>query len=376
MSFFNLKHFIILSRSCVTADRNQQQNLTRKIMPALRILHFVGSPYDEFYCGLSSRYAEGCLENTANVTALNDFQIAFITPDGQWRFPRSLSSEDIAVAKPISLPDAIHFIIGQSIDLVIPHMYCRPGMTHYRALLDVLKIPYIGNTSDVMAITAHKSKTKAIVATAGVKVPFGELLRQGDHPTIPPPVVVKPASADNSLGVSLVRKTGEYDTALKAAFEHADEVMVEAFIEPGREVRCSILVKDGQLIALPLEEYLVDAQDRPIRTYAVKFPELDADGKFIGYPEDDIRKHWIVASNDPITEKVQQVAKKCHLALGCRHYSLFEFRIDPKGEVWFLEAGLFCSFGGGGGISGAADAAGIPIDDLLMMMIQETLKTV
>lgn len=345
-------------------------------MPSIRILHLVGSAYDDFYCGLSYRYAEGGLENTANIVLLRDFLIAFVTPDGQWRFPQSLTAENIAVAKPMFLADAIQFIVAQKIDLVIPHMYCIPGMTHYRALFDLLKIPYIGNTSDVMAITAHKGKTKAIVAAAGVKVPFGELLRLGDVPTISPPVIVKPASCDNSLGVSLVRNVTEYDAALRKAFEHTDEVLVETFIEPGREVRCSILVKDGQLIALPLEEYLVNAHDRPIRGYAEKFPELDDDGKFIGYPDDDIQKHWMVDSNDPIIEKVQQVAKKCHQALGCRHYSLFEFRIDPHGEPWFLEAGLFCSFGSGGGISRMAETAGISLDDLLMMMIKESLHRI
>ena len=163
-------------------------------------------------------------------------------------------------------------------------------MTHYRSLFDLLKIAYIGNTADAMAITAHKGKAKAIVAAAGVKVPPGELLRQGDLPTIEPPVVVKPANADNSVGMSLVKETSEYESALKKAFEHADEVLVEKFIKPGREVRCAIIVKDGDLIALPLEEYWIDPHQRPIRTFTDKFPELDADGKFLGWPEDDNQK--------------------------------------------------------------------------------------
>ena len=77
-----------------------------------------------------------------------------------------------------------------------------------------------------MALTAHKSRTKAVVAAAGVKVPAGELLRRGDVPTIPLPVVVKPVSADNSLGISLVRNMKDYTVALENAFEHADEVLV------------------------------------------------------------------------------------------------------------------------------------------------------
>jgi hypothetical protein len=38
---------------------------------------------------------------------------------------------------------------------------------------------------------------------------------------------------------------------------------------------------------------LVDPHQRSIRTYAEKFPELDGEGKFIGYPEDDIRNRGV-----------------------------------------------------------------------------------
>ncbi|NJM74173.1 MAG: D-alanine--D-alanine ligase [Scytonema sp. RU_4_4] len=339
-------------------------------MSVLRILHLVGSADNDFYCDLSRLYAQDCLTATVDPSRY-DFVIAYITPDRHWRFPRSLSREDIAVAKPIPLFDAIQFITTQNIDLMLPHMFCIPGMSHYRALFDLLKIPYIGNTPDVTAITTHKARAKAIVEAAGVKVPCGELLRQGDVPTIIPPAVVKPASSDNSLGVVLVKEATDYDAALKKAFEYASEVIVEAFIELGREVRCGIIVKDGELVGLPLEEYLVDPHEKPIRNYADKLQQTD-DGNLRLTAKDNI-KAWIVDPNDPITQKVQQVAKECHKALGCRHYSLFDFRIDPKGQPWFLEAGLYCSFSPKSVISSMAKVGGIPLDELLMTAINETL---
>ena len=338
-------------------------------MSKLRILHLVGSAQNDFYCNLSRLYAQDCLTGIAD-QLLYDFEIAYITPDLLWRFPPSLSSEDIAVTKPIPLFEAIEFLTTQNIDLVLPQMFCIPGMTHYRSLLDLLKIPYIGNTPDIMAITAHKARAKAIVAAAGVKVPRGELLRTGDIPTIKPPAVVKPASSDNSLGVTLVKDATEYETALKIAFEYAEEVIVEEYIELGREVRCGIIVKDGELVGLPLEEYLVNSH-KPIRKYVDKLQQGD-DGNLRFAAKDNI-KSWIVNNQDPATEKVQAVAKKCHQALGCRHYSLFDFRIDPNGEPWFLEAGLYCSFAPKSVISSMAKAAGIPLNELLIIAINETL---
>jgi D-alanine-D-alanine ligase len=338
-------------------------------MSKLRILHLVGSAQNDFYCNLSRLYAQDCLTGIAD-QLLYDFEIAYITPDLLWRFPPSLSSEDIAITKPMSLFKAIEFLTARNIDLVLPQMFCIPGMTHYRSLLDLLKIPYIGNTPDIMAITAHKARAKAIVAAAGVKVPRGEILRSGDIPTIKPPAVVKPASSDNSLGVTLVKDATEYETALKTGFEYAKEVIVEEYIELGREVRCGIIVKDGELVGLPLEEYLVNSH-KPIRNYADKLQQGD-DGNLYLTAKDNI-KAWIVNTHDPITQKVQEVAKKCHQALGCRHYSLFDFRIDPNGEPWFLEAGLYCSFAPKSVISSMAKATGIPLNELLIIAINETL---
>lgn len=340
-------------------------------MSSFRILQLVGSVESQFYANLSKLYAQDCIEV---ISTLNEYEvvIAYLTPDGQWRFPQSLSPEDINQSQPMTIIDAIKFISEQNIQLALPQMFCLRGMTDYRALLDLLNIPYIGNSPDVMAITTNKAKTKAIVAAAGVKVPLGELLRRGDRPTIKPPAVIKPFNSANSKGVVLVRDITEYESALETAFKYANEVIVEEFIELGREVRCGILVKDNELLGLPLEEYLLDSENSPIRSYKDKLKET-ADGN-LGFAAKDNKKSWIVDPNDPITERVQVVAQKCHQALGCSHYSLFDFRIDPNGQPWFIEAGLYCSFSPKSVISSMAKAMGISLPELLKMMIANTLK--
>ena len=346
-------------------------------MSVLRVLHLVGSAVDEFYCDLSRLYAENCLEFTAN-SALYEFHIAYVSPVSealkearQWRFPTSLSREDLALAEPMSLAEAVQVLTALKIDVMLPQMFCVPGMTYYRALFDLLNIPYVGNTSDVMALTANKAKAKAVVAAAGVSVPEGELLRAGDTPKIPPPAVLKPVDADNSLGVVLVKDPSDYDSALKTAFGYSDEVLVESFIELGREVRCGIIVRDGQLVCLPLEEYLMDKDERPIRSYEDKLKRDETGG--LTMVAKDNNKSWIVDPSDPITERVWEAAKKCHVALGCRHYSLFDFRIDPSGKPWFLEAGLYCSFARTSVISAMVKASGTSLDTLFQTMLNNAL---
>ncbi len=341
-------------------------------MAILRVLHLVGSAVDDFYCDLSRFYAADCLEATAN-PALYEFHIAYITPDRLWRFPASLDAESIDLAIPMSLAEAIEVLTKLNLDVMVPQMFCIPGMTTYRDLFDLLNIPYVGNSADVMALTANKVKTKAIVAAAGVKVPYAELIRPGNTPQILPPVVLKPVNADNSLGVVFVKNASEYDTALRSASANTEEVMVEEFIELGREVRCGIIERDGELVCLPLEEYLMDKIDRPIRSYADKLARAE-DGSLTAVAKGNA-KSWIVDPSDPVTAKVWEAAKKCHIALGCRHYSLFDFRIDPNGQPWFLEAGLYCSFAKMSVISTMAKSHGIPLDRLFQSMLAHAIPS-
>jgi D-alanine-D-alanine ligase len=344
----------------------------------LRVLHLVGSAVSEFYGDLSRLYAQDCLESTAN-PALYEFSIAYIAPDRQWRFPADLSREAIDSASPMSVVEAVQTLMALQIDVMVPQMFCIPGMTYYRALFDLLDIPYLGNTPDVMALTANKAKARSIVAAAGVNVPPGELLRIGNQPslaepvriTIEPPAVIKPVNADNSLGVALVRNRADYKAAIETAFGYADEVLVETFIELGREVRCGILVRDGELICLPLEEYRMDRALQPIRRYENKLGQNQNGDLYMVAKEGT--KSWIVDLDDPITARVWDAAKKCHIALGCRHYSLFDFRIDPSGQPWFLEAGLYCSFARTSVISMMAKAADIPLEKLFQIALNNSL---
>jgi D-alanine-D-alanine ligase len=339
-------------------------------MSKLRVLHLVGSALSNFYAELSCLYAQDCLKNTANPDRY-EFQIAYISPDKTWRFPTSLSQAEIAATPSVSLAQAIQVLLDLHIDVMVPQMFCVPGMTQYRHLFDLLNIPYVGNPAALMALVADKAKTRAIVAAAGVDVPPGEVLRAGEYPTIDFPVVIKPIDTDNSIGVALVRDAANWDIALETGLNHGERVLVEKFIELGREVRCGIIARAGKLVCLPLEEYALDANTRPIRSYTDKLKQND-DGD-LDFAAKDSSKSWIVDPSDPITDRVWAMAKKCHVALGCRHYSLFDFRIDPQGNPWFLEAGLYCSFAETSVLSAMAKASEISLETFFQDMLQDTI---
>lgn len=324
------------------------------------VLHLVGSAVDEFHAELSRLYAGACLEALADRTD-QDVHLAYVSPDGSWRFPADLSGNSLRSAVRMSITEALTHLSFLGIDVVIPQMFCPPGMTTYRALFDALGIRYLGNRPDVMALGADKAKTRAVVAAAGVAVPAGEVLRRGERSQLSLPVVVKPVAADNSVGVSLVRDPAEFDVALDSATAHNGAALVETYVELGREVRCGIIVSDGELICLPLEEYAVHSDTKPIRDQEDKLARNDGGELYL--VAKNTSRAWIV-DDDELTERVWAAARLCHRALGCRHYSLFDFRIDPDGTPWFLEAGLYCSYAPTSVLAVMAAAVGLDVGDL------------
>ena len=347
------------------------------------ILHLVGSPTDEFFCELSLLYARDCLSATADSDRYR-FLIAYVTPDGCWRFPTSLQPEEIANAPAFTMSAAIDFLTAQSIDAALPQMFCLAGMTTYRSLLNLLKIPYIGNLSGQMALTADKAKTKAIVAAAGVAVPQGEFLHHRNQlPTITPPAIVKPNAGDNSVGITLVEQFEDYEAALEAAFSVFSEessvhssvassgVVVEAFIPLGREVRCGVVMHKGELICLPLQEYRLDAETKPIRLHQDKLKRNAEDD--LDFAAKTSAHAWMLPMDDPAVLPTWEAAKKCHIALGCRHYSLYDFRIDAEGKPWFIEAGLYCSFSPKSVLVSMMEAYGISLPDFFQASVEAAM---
>ena len=127
----------------------------------------------------------------------------------------------------------------------------------------------------------------------------------------------------------------------------------------GREVRCGTLVREGEVVALPLEEYALDE----VRTAEDKVAPADDGG--LRLMAKGAERSWIVPADDPVVPAVQDAARRAHVALGCRHYGLFDLRVDPDGRPWFLEASLYCSFARQSVLCVMAAAAGLDVPALL-----------
>ena len=353
----------------------------------IKVLHLTGSPESQFFADLSLLYASGCLESASDPDRYES-TIAYASPDGQWCFPKSLSSDAIGNADSMTFARAMQQLESFEIDAIIPQMFCHAGMTHFRSLSDLLDVPMVGNPASVMAVAADKVLTRSVVSAAAVRVPEATVLRrdqlQGHGGSVAPlesqlldlveklPLIVKPALTDNSVGVRRATNETELRTAINEAFMHCNTVLVEQYIPLGREVRCGVIERCGELICLPLQEYRMEGDSAFIRATSSKLTQTD-DGSL-----DLTSKHnpqsWIVDVDDPLTRRVGDAARICHQSLGCRDYSLFDFRIDCDGQPWFLEAGLYCSFSPSSILVAMAEAADTPLrklfDDLVAQAIE------
>ncbi|MBF4160266.1 D-alanine--D-alanine ligase family protein [Nocardioides acrostichi] len=327
------------------------------------VLHIAGSPTSHAFADLSRLYARAALATLRERTP-HRHEVIWVDPDGSWRPVADLEPGTLAVAPQLSLLEGLAHVADLAPDAALPQLFCRAGMTTVRAVLEAIGVPIVGNDAVTMSLGADKDRARALVAAEGVAVPEATLLRPGDEAvpgTAMSPVVVKPADADNSDGVTLVRSGGDLAGAVARARRHATghagaRVLVERYVPLGREVRCGVLEIDGELVTLPLEEYAVDETSKPVRDRADK---LRGSGADLALVAKDAEHAWVVDPADPVTAPVHAAALACYRALGCRHYGLFDFRVDPEGRPWFLEAGLYCSFSPSSVLVVMAAAAGI-----------------
>eukprot|EP00441_Pelagodinium_beii_P042455 CAMPEP_0197649446 /NCGR_PEP_ID=MMETSP1338-20131121/28369_1 /TAXON_ID=43686 ORGANISM="Pelagodinium beii, Strain RCC1491" /NCGR_SAMPLE_ID=MMETSP1338 /ASSEMBLY_ACC=CAM_ASM_000754 /LENGTH=315 /DNA_ID=CAMNT_0043223631 /DNA_START=1 /DNA_END=948 /DNA_ORIENTATION=- len=229
---------------------------------------------------------------------------------------------------------------------MVPHMFCVEGMTRFRSLFDLLEIPFLGNHDYTVWPATDKAVTKQLLEANNVSVPRGELLQKGknERPTsVRVPLVVKPCNEDNSRGITLVRKEEDLAAALDYAFSFDPRVVVDEYIA-GREVRAACIEEeDGSLTVLPKIEYFL----KDIRTSAHKL-QTDSSGKLssnaiIAAKKDGDRQCPADLSPE-LHARIDAMVKEAHHVLKCRHYSLYDIRVDAEEQPYILEAALFCSF--------------------------------
>ena len=127
---------------------------------------------------------------------------------------------------------------------------------------DMIGIPYNTSTAAITSLTFQKFHCNRYLSTFGINVAEAVLIKRGDHinqqeilKTVGLPCFVKPTDAGSSFGVSKVKEENQLLDAVNHAFEHGEEVIIEAFIS-GRELTNGVYRNEEGIQILPITEII------------------------------------------------------------------------------------------------------------------------
>ena len=217
-----------------------------------------------------------------------------------------------------------------------------------QGLLELAGVPYTGSDALGSALAMDKDVAKRLFLAAGVPTPrwlMAPATPEDIDGQLGYPVIVKPNGQGSTVGLSLVTEPATLADAIDLAAGFGGPVMLERYI-PGRELTVGILDDT----ALAVGEIIPATGD--IFDYTAKYQAEAAQEIF---PAD-------LGESD--TERVQALALMAHRALKLASYSRVDFRLDPDGGLWCLEANTLPGLTAGSLLPKSAAAVGISFPEL------------
>jgi D-alanine-D-alanine ligase len=230
-----------------------------------------------------------------------------------------------------------------------------------QGILEYLAIPYTHSGVLASALAMNKEQAKKVAKAAGIAVAESKVASrfaiQNKHP-MKPPYVVKPVNEGSSFGVVIVHEGQSHPPQVigSSDWKYGETVMVERYIH-GRELTCAVM---GD-VALGVCEIIPTGHSF-----------YDYDSKYVAGGS----KHEIPAKISPnIYQKIQTLALKAHLAIGCRGVSRSDFRYDDRhsenGEIVWLEINTQPGMTPTSLVPEIAAQAGHSFGDLLSWMVED-----
>jgi D-alanine-D-alanine ligase len=204
---------------------------------------------------------------------------------------------------------------GAPIDVVVLALHGRLGEDgQVQGLLEVMGIPYTGSGVLSSALAMNKVYAKKVFRQHNLPTPTGYVVT-GDEVAAAPhlhtalgfPCIVKPASSGSSMGVSLVERADQLESAVVLACQFGGEALVERFVQ-GRDV--SVAVLDDEVLGSC--------------EVAHEGPRFDSGAKPPHFSRTQVAN-------------LEQLALAATRALGCRGASLVDFVVPDVGNEVVLE---------------------------------------
>ena len=222
------------------------------------------------------------------------------------------------------------------LDAAFPVLHGKNGEDGtVQGLLELAGIPVVGCGVLPSAVCMDKDVAHRLAAAAGIDVPpsavfYGweelSLLAQRTA-GLAYPLFVKPARAGSSFGITRIEGPEDLESAVRAALEHDDKVVIEQSI-PGFEVGCAVL--GTQVLT------------------AGRVDEIELAAGFFDYTEKynliTSKIHMPARISPELEARVRAAALAAYRALECRGFARVDLFLTPEGRVVFNEINTIPGF--------------------------------
>jgi D-alanine-D-alanine ligase len=222
-------------------------------------------------------------------------------------------------------------------------------------ILERRGVAYTGEGVGASETAFDKIRTKEKFSEHGVATPPWEVIEAGQQPTIPIPLVVKPAREGSTVGVVIVKDENALQSAIAEAGRYDRKLLIEKFVS-GRELTIGILGDQ----ALPIIEIIPKGG---FYDFNNKYP-------FLNPQAGGAAKHVCPANIDAeTTNNIQQLALRAFRAAGLQVYARVDVILPDDGPPTVLEINTIPGMTEASLLPEAAAAAGIGYADLCARII-------
>lgn len=229
---------------------------------------------------------------------------------------------------------------------------------------DMLHIPYSCCGVLAASLTYDKFACNQYLKSFGVRIADSLLLRRGqtisDDDVIEKiglPCFIKPSLGGSSFGVTKVKTRDEIQPAIAKAFDEAQEVVIEAFMD-GTELTCGCYKTRQKSVVFPITE-------------VVSYNEyFDYKAKYNG-ESDEITPARIP---DELRDRVQQLTSAIYDILGARGIIRVDYIVTAGEKINLLEVNTTPGMTATSFIPQQVRAAGMDIKDVMTDIIENAFE--
>tara|TARA_R110000850_G_scaffold138930_5_gene260075 strand:+ start:168 stop:1094 length:927 start_codon:yes stop_codon:yes gene_type:complete len=228
-----------------------------------------------------------------------------------------------------------------------------------QGVLEALEIPYTGSGVMGSAIAMDKTRTKYLWQGMNLPTPKFSYVEKKDSALLTQlvsligfPLAVKPSREGSSIGVFKVSNQTQLESAVDAALEMDEQVLLEQWIE-GSEFTISLL--NG--VAMPV---IGLKTDHVFYDYEAK------------YESDNTQYLMPSGLSKAEEESLGHLSERAFHALGCSGWGRVDVMRDAHGQFWLLEVNTIPGMTSHSLVPMAAKAQGMGFDDLVLAILAQT----